>query len=53
MLCFETCSALKSYLGGASAMNLTSLGEIIADRKLVMRTDSGTEREVLVLLGRP
>jgi hypothetical protein len=34
-------------------MNLTSLGEIIAERKLVMRSDSGTLHEVLVLLGKP
>ena len=34
-------------------MKVTSLGEIIAERKFVMRTDSGTEREVLVLLGKP
>ena len=38
---------MKSYLGEASAMKLTNLGEIIAERKFVMRTDSGTEREVL------
>jgi hypothetical protein len=34
-------------------MKLPSLGEIIADGKLVMRTDSGTEREVLGFLGGP
>ena len=34
-------------------MNPTSLGDVIAERKLVMRTTSGTEREVLVLLGKP
>jgi hypothetical protein len=34
-------------------MNLTSLGQIIAERKLVMRTDSGTLHEGLRLLGKP
>jgi hypothetical protein len=53
MLCFGTCSAMKSYLGGASAMKLTSLGEIIAERKFVMRTDSGTQREVLEFTREP
>jgi|HubBroStandDraft_1064217.scaffolds.fasta_scaffold221218_1 hypothetical protein len=34
-------------------MNLTSLGQIIAERKLVMRSDSGALHEVLLLLGKP
>lgn len=34
-------------------MNLTSVGEIIAERKLVLRGNSGPDREVFVLLGKP
>jgi hypothetical protein len=34
-------------------MELTDLGEIIAERKFVLRNDSGTASEVLVLLGKP
>lgn len=34
-------------------MKLTDLSEIIAERKFVIRSDSGTEHEVLVLLGKP
>jgi hypothetical protein len=34
-------------------MKLTSVGEIIAERKLVLRGDSGPDREVFVLLGKP
>jgi len=34
-------------------MELTDLGEIIAERKFVLRGDSGAKHEVLVLLGKP
>ena len=34
-------------------MDLTNLGQIIAERKFVLRSDSGTKHEILVLLGKP
>jgi hypothetical protein len=34
-------------------MKPNSLGEIIAERKFVMRSDSGAAREILVLMGKP
>jgi hypothetical protein len=34
-------------------MKLTTVGEIIAERKLVLRSNSGADREVFVLLGKP
>jgi hypothetical protein len=44
---------MESRLEGALGMELTDLGEIIAERKFVLRNDSGTASEVLVLLGKP
>jgi hypothetical protein len=34
-------------------MDPTNLGGIIAERKFVLRSDSGTKHEILVLLGKP
>lgn len=34
-------------------MKLTSVGEVVAERKLVLRVDTGPDCEVFVLLGKP
>jgi len=34
-------------------MKLSSVGEVIAERKLLLRGDAASDREVVVLLGKP